>query len=83
MRLQVRPLLFAACIGCKAQSIDAAPPAPSAVPSAIRPTSPAPPAFDVAAIDAYIAGQVTARWAWPAVAAVLLPALALLIAALA
>jgi hypothetical protein len=29
------------------------------------------------------AGQVTARWAWPAVAAVLLPALALLIAALA
>jgi D-alanyl-D-alanine carboxypeptidase len=60
--LPVRSLLFAACIGCKAQSIDAPSPAPSSVPSVIRSASPAlPAAFDVAAVDAYIAGQVATR----------------------
>jgi D-alanyl-D-alanine carboxypeptidase len=62
VRLQVRSLLLAACIGCKAQSIDAPAPAPSSVPSDIRSAAPAlPAAFDVAAIDAYIAGQVAPR----------------------
>jgi CubicO group peptidase (beta-lactamase class C family) len=55
---------LAACIGCKAPSVDAPSPspAPSSAASAARSTSPTlPAAFDVAAIDAYLAGQVAAR----------------------